>query len=190
MGTLSVQSWKLFVPLNQQQCTDWYLAGNIINSFLWSCGNFEKCKKSNNFLLQPSQWHLQNMSRFVTKPTKWRVCPAKTQISLGIHPVWSASLLSAWRKLRSLATHWVHNENSDQTGWMPKLIWVFAGCTDHFVGFCHETAYIVCSAATQISLCIHAVWSETLLNTWKNFALLAILQRRKLIWVFAGYVIL
>ena len=26
-------------------------------------------------------------------------------------------------------------EDSDQTGWMPKLIWVFAGRTDHFVGF-------------------------------------------------------
>ena len=25
--------------------------------------------------------------------------------------------------------------DSDQTGRMPKLIWVFAGRTDHFVGF-------------------------------------------------------
>ena len=24
---------------------------------------------------------------------------------------------------------------TDQTGWMPRLIWVFAGHTDHFVGF-------------------------------------------------------
>ena len=24
---------------------------------------------------------------------------------------------------------------TDQTGRMPRLIWVFAGCTDHFVGF-------------------------------------------------------
>ena len=29
------------------------------------------------------------MSRFVTKSTKWHVCPPKTQISLGFHPVWS-----------------------------------------------------------------------------------------------------
>ena len=57
------------------------------------------------------------------------VRPAKTQISLGICPVWSESSLSAWRKLRSLVTHWVHNEDSDQTGRMPRLIWVFAGCT-------------------------------------------------------------
>ena len=29
----------------------------------------------------------------------------------------------------------VDSEDSDQTGRMPRLIWVFAGCTDHFVGF-------------------------------------------------------
>ena len=57
------------------------------------------------------------------------VRPAKTQISLGICPVWSESSLSAWRKLGSLATHWAHSKDSDQTGQMPRLIWVFAGRT-------------------------------------------------------------
>ena len=57
------------------------------------------------------------------------VRPAKTQISLGIRPVWSESSLSAWRKLGSLATHWAHSEDSDQTGRMPRLIWVFTGRT-------------------------------------------------------------
>ena len=60
---------------------------------------------------------------------------AKTQISLGIHLVWSESSLSAWKNLGSLATHWVHSEDSDQTGRMPRLIWVFAGRTLIFVGF-------------------------------------------------------
>ena len=54
---------------------------------------------------------------------------AKTQISLGIRPVWSESSLSAWRKLGSLSTYWVHSEDSDQTGRMPRLICVFAGRT-------------------------------------------------------------
>ena len=31
-------------------------------------------------------------------------------------PGWSDSLLSAWRKLGFLATHWAHSEDSDQTG--------------------------------------------------------------------------
>ena len=45
------------------------------------------------------------------------------------------SSLSAWRKLGSLATHWAHSEDSDQTERMPRLIWVFAGHTCHFLGF-------------------------------------------------------
>ena len=38
------------------------------------------------------------------------------------------------RKLGSLATHWAHSEESDQTGRMPRLIRVFAGRTCYFVG--------------------------------------------------------
>ena len=54
-----------------------------------------------------------------------------------VHP--AKTLLSAWRKLGSLATHWAHREDSDQTGQKPRhppsLIWVFAGRIYHFVGF-------------------------------------------------------
>ena len=68
------------------------------------------------------------------KTNKVIVRPAKTQISLGIHPVWSESSLSAWRKLGALATHWAHSEDSDQTGRMPadlSLRWAHT----HFVCF-------------------------------------------------------
>ena len=37
--------------------------------------------------------------------------------------------------LRSLAIHWAHSKVSDQTGYRadpPSLIWVFAGCSEHF----------------------------------------------------------
>ena len=97
-------------------------------------------------------WHLFcvtiPMSRLMTKPTKCHVRPAKTQISLGIRPVWSESSLSAWKKLGSLATQWAHSEDSDQTGRMPRLNWVFWSdwadaqadlslrwAHSHFVGF-------------------------------------------------------
>ena len=33
--------------------------------------------------------HFSNLSHLMTKPTKWHVCPAKTQISLSICRVWS-----------------------------------------------------------------------------------------------------
>ena len=72
------------------------------------------------------------MSRRATKPTKWPMRPAKTQI---IRPVWSEYSLYVWRNLGSLATHWAHGEDSDQTGRMRRLIWVFAGRTGHFVDF-------------------------------------------------------
>ena len=45
------------------------------------------------------------------------------------------SSLSAWRNVGSLATHWAHREGSDQTGWMPRQIWAFAGRTGDFAGF-------------------------------------------------------
>ena len=67
-----------------------------------------------------------NLSRFMTKPTKWHVRPAKTQISLDIHPS-DQSSLPAWRKLGSLATHWAHSEAFHQTGQIPRMIWVFVG---------------------------------------------------------------
>ena len=43
--------------------------------------------------------------------------------------VWSDYSLFAWRKLGSLATHWAHREDSDQTGLLPRLICVFTGRT-------------------------------------------------------------
>ena len=69
------------------------------------------------------------------KTIKMSVRPAKTQISLGIRQVWSVYSLSAWRKLGSLATHWAHSEDSDQTGWMPRLNLSLRWAHTHNVGF-------------------------------------------------------
>ena len=69
---------------------------------------------------------LFQMSRDMTKPTKW-VC---TQWRL--RSAWacgSESSLSAWINHWSLVTHWAHSEDSDQTGRMPRLFWVIAGRT-------------------------------------------------------------
>ena len=63
------------------------------------------------------------------------VCPAKTQISLGIWPVWTESLLCAQWAAKDPSFLHADSEGSDQTGQMPRLIWVFVGRTCHFVGF-------------------------------------------------------
>ena len=63
------------------------------------------------------------------KTNKMSVRPAKTQISLGIRPVWAESSLCAqWVAKDPMLIH-VDSEASDQTGWMPRLIWVFTGRT-------------------------------------------------------------
>ena len=63
------------------------------------------------------------------------VRPAKTQISLGIRPVWpESSLCALWVDKDSIFLH-ADSEDSDQTGRMPRLIWVFAGSTCHVAGF-------------------------------------------------------
>ena len=66
-----------------------------------------------------------DLSHLVTKPTKGHVRPAKTQISLGIHKIWSESSLSAWRNLGSLATHWADAQADLSLRWAHT----------HFVGF-------------------------------------------------------
>ena len=62
-----------------------------------------------------------NMSRLMTKPTKWLCIQQR--------------LRSAWASESSLCAKWVakdpsflhaDSEDSDQTGQMPRLIWVFA----------------------------------------------------------------
>ena len=93
----------------------------------WAQGN-KIYFKGTWFMKQIPPWGSHNEPRHY-KTDSVAVRPAKTQISLGIRPVCSESSLSAWANLRSLATHWAHSEDSDQTGRMPRLIWVFAGRT-------------------------------------------------------------
>ena len=64
----------------------------------------------------------------MTKPTKW-VCTQRRLRSAWASAQSDQSLLSPWRKLGSLATHWAISEDSDEAGRTPRLIRVFNGCT-------------------------------------------------------------
>ena len=106
-----------------------------------SCEWFARVYTSINITFVHSKliWNWQYIEGVVYKPRhdktdKMSVRQAKTQINLGIRPVWSESSLSAWRKLGSLATHWAHSEN--WTEWVDaqadlSLRWAH----NHFVGF-------------------------------------------------------
>ena len=72
-----------------------------------------------------SEFTYQDLSCVMTKPTKWHVRPAKTQISLGIRPVWSESSLCAQWVAKDPTFLNVDNEDSDQTGqigWSEPLL--------------------------------------------------------------------
>ena len=115
----------------------------------------------------------------MTKPTQWHVRPAKTQISLGIRPVWSESSLSAWRKLASLATDWAHSEDSDQTGRMHRLIRVFSRHTYHT---CHCVGFVVWWLICNICVEIH---NMNLQRKWGGRPL-AIKAEQKCVHVFGN----
>ena len=79
--------------------------------------------------------HCLDRSHSMTKPTAWPVRPMKTQTSLGICPVWSESSLCTEWVAKDLMFFHANNKDTDQSGQMPRLIWVFTGRRDHFVGF-------------------------------------------------------
>ena len=105
------------------------------------------------------------------------VRPAKTQISLGIRPVWSETSLSAWRKHVSLATHWAHREDSGQTGRMPRLIWIFAGrtvtllvlsCRDSIISWFGFIPYNWRDLHVEADYVVTSLFDETYLVTLKQ----------------------
>ena len=56
------------------------------------------------------------------KPAKCHVLLAKFQISLGIRPVWLESILCTLWVAKNSMPPLADSEDSDQTGWMPRLI--------------------------------------------------------------------
>ena len=70
-----------------------------------------------SLLLLPVYWYAvsfedyHQLGHLMIKPTKWHVRPAKTQISLGIRPVWSESWLCAQWVAKDLSFLCVDSED-------------------------------------------------------------------------------
>ena len=122
----------------------WVFAGRTVTLLVLSCcgSNVDLGGLSSSAFLQNWNWNVQLPTEIdlywdcqpINEPphdkTNKMVCASSEDSDQSGHPPgWSASSLSAWRKLGSLTTHWAHSEDSDQTGRMPSLIWVFAGRT-------------------------------------------------------------
>ena len=111
-------------------------------------------------LAEPCRYILERkhkMSHLMTKPTKWPVRPAKTEISLGIHTVWwvfDACLKKQWvlsyplSAQRRLWSDWADAQADLNLCWVHKS----------FCWFCH--------AAAQ-NLYPDMVWN--IRQTFKNF---------------------
>ena len=80
----------------------------------------------------------------MTKPEKSLLWPAKSQISLGIRPVWSGSSLSPWRNLGSLATQWAHSE--DWSDWADAHNIYFYGELTTIILQLSSNTLLICSA--------------------------------------------
>ena len=105
------------------------------------------------------------------KTNKMTVRPAKTQISLGIRPVWSES---------SLCAHWVakgpsflhaDSEDSDQTGRMPRLIWVFDGRNAIMLVLSRGGSFVFQTVAMVLNWPIKGWEKTTTKKTYNNLRL-------------------
>ena len=106
---------------------------------------------------------LYHLTHPMTKPTKWHVHPAKTQISLGIHPVWSESSLSSQRNIGPLlwTTYWAHSE--DWSDWVNaqadlSLHWVHMS----FCWFCRVVAHL---RTTKMQINLHSLISIVIIRS-------------------------
>ena len=132
---LCFSAWITMAPSLMCWCSDlgcfklvcylqcWCFRLNLLNSFL--LGHFA-LEHASPQLRVPS-WTIYEPRH--DKTNKMSVRPAKTQISVGIRPVWSESSLHAQWVAKNPSFLLADSEDSDQTGRTPRLIWVFAGRT-------------------------------------------------------------
>ena len=69
-----------------------------------------------------------HMSCLMSKPTKWLCAQRRLRSAWASAQPDQSSLCALWVAKDQRFLH-ADSENSDQTGRMPRLIWVFAGCT-------------------------------------------------------------
>ena len=107
------------------------------------------------------------MSRDMTKPTKW-VCAQRRHRSARASAQSDQSLRCAYEENVVLSCPLSASEDSDQTGRMPRLIWVFAGRTVTFLVLSCRGSYIFTRGV------------ETTTDRWLCFAFS--LKRFKMQW--------
>ena len=111
---------------------------------------------------KPKKMPTSTLNRLMTKPANWHVRPAKTQISLGIRPVWSESSLRAqWIGLK-LSSCGQRRLDSDQ---LLSLRWAYMPVC----WFCHDAAHLELPC-WQIAEAVEAQFRLVLSSSEKTFS--------------------
>ena len=104
-----------------RKCAGWSessLGAHVQSYIFWHCGSKDVYSIiSTNNMIELSHY----------KTNKIAFEPNEASDQPAIRPVWSESTLSAWEKPASFTTHWAYKEDSDHTGRMSRLIWLFTG---------------------------------------------------------------
>ena len=93
-------------------CTHYLYSKNTMFKFLENC---IACKPPDSGKPPVLPDSVYQMSRSMTKPTKWPVCPAKTRISLDLSPVWSESSLCTQSMAKN--PRFFHADIEDWSDW-------------------------------------------------------------------------
>ena len=113
------------------------LAIHSIIKITWSSESFPSSPSNSSRAFKPNLALFWNIEFELPhdKSNKMNCAPSEDSDQPGHPPSLTESSLSAWSKPGSLAPHWAHKEDSDQTVRMHKLNWVFTGHTSNFVCF-------------------------------------------------------
>ena len=107
----------------------------ITNKLVFSWWEFNPSNSVKSWLIRYMEAvKKQKISHLTTKPTKWLCAQRRVRSAWASAQSDQSSLCAQWVAKDPSFLH-ADSEDSDQTGWMPRLIWVFAGRTCHFVDF-------------------------------------------------------
>ena len=102
-------------------------------------------------------------------PTKWLCAQPKTQISLGICPVWSEASLCAQRVAKDPWFLHADSEDSDQTERMPRFDLSLRWAHSHFVGFVMSRLILKLSHCKLTNVHENLIFANTFLLILTHF---------------------
>ena len=109
-------------PLSSRWYGAWYEGNPVIISLYLTSLHVSDIVLMSPYCLPVSV--CRNLNQYLWKYEPWH---DKTN-KMSVRPVWSVSLCAQWVAKGPRFLH-ADSEYSDQTGRMPRLIWVFTGCT-------------------------------------------------------------